>query len=240
MSTYPVVSVTIEETAQLIRELAAGTNPSFLQALRAAGISPRMNLLCNLGYALALKQLGNSPLPHRAELEALLSSAKRTDGSGRAAWGMMRSHIDTLYSIDDFWFGYGAHWQQAAQMIGETLDEQRAWRCRLNSLIRGMGFKCLSWAAFIYSPETCQLLTLDSWHAKRLGVDGALLMRDSESSHSLYERMEARTIDEVSELFPGYPATVGAACLWFNIRGKGYESHAGLNCRLQEYDLAAD
>jgi len=238
MSTHTYVS--IEQTASLVAELAAGSDPSFLHALRVAGISPRMNLRCNTGYALALKPWHDSPLPHRAELEMILSRAKRTDGSGRPAWGLMRSHIDTLYAIDEFWFKQAAVWRTPAQTIGDSLVEQRAWRCMMNNLIRGMGFKCLSWAAFIYQPERCQLLTLDSWHAKRLGVDSALLMRDSESSHSFYERMESQTIAEVNELFPGYPSTVGAACLWFNIRKMGYESHAGLNCRVQEYSLAAD
>jgi hypothetical protein len=220
-------------------ELLNGTDPSMLHALRAAGLSPRMNLKCNAGYATALCPLRNSPLPwQREELIDILDSAVRSDGSGKPAWGVMRSHIDTLYSIDEFWFERGG--KQIAENVGNTLDEQRAWRCKVNSLIKGMGFKCLSWALFIYSPDTCQLLTLDSWHAKRLQVDGTLLARDNAASHALYEKLESLTIAEVSTLYPGTLSTVGAACLWYNIRNSGPESHAGLNCRVVEYAQVGD
>lgn len=230
--------VTIEEAAKLIRELSEGGDPSLLHALRAAALSPRMNLSSNSGYALVLKGWHDSPLPERYELRATLDQAMRTDGSGKLAYGRMESHLDTLYALDDFWFS--GLWDDVIHGIGTTLDEQRMWRCRMNSLVRGMGFKCLSWALFIYDPLGCQVLTLDTWHAKRLVVDAALLMRDTANSHKLYEQLESQTIAEVSALYPGYPSTVGAACLWFNIRGQGYESHAGLNCRVQEYSQAAD
>lgn len=230
MTTHTRV-VTIEQTAKAMAELARGTDPSLLHALRAAALSPRMNLKCNAGYATALCPWRNDPLPwRREELIDILDSAVRGDGSGKPAWGLMQSHINTLYSIDEFWFS--ERWCDLVYEIGDTLAEQRLWRCRVNSLIRGMGFKCLSWALFIYAPETCKLLTLDSHHAKRLQVDPSTIMRDTLSSHVLYEQLEDKVIAEVNELYPGYPSTVGAACLWYNVRNSGPESHAGLNCRV--------
>ena len=229
---------TIEQTANAMAELSNGTDPSMLHALRAAALSPRVKLMCNAGYATALCPWRNDPLPGREELIGILAQATRTDGSGKPAWGLMQSHIDTLYAVDAFWFGRG-NWSTVAEDIGNDLDSQRAWRCGMNSLIRGMGFKTLSWAAFIYSPGTCQLLTLDSWHARRLQVDGTLLARDNSASHALYEQLESLTIAEVNTLYPGYMSTVGAACLWYNVRNSGPESHAGLNCRVQESEVAA-
>lgn len=233
MTTHTRVSTTsIEQTALAMAELTIGTDPSLLHALRAAALSPRMNLKCNAGYAQSLCPWRHSPLPGRDDLVAVLSQAVRTDGSGKPAWGLMQSHISTLYSIDEFWF-HGMGWRDIAEDIGGTLDEQRAWRCDMNSNIKGMGFKCLSWAAFIFSPDTCQLLTLDSWHARRLNVDPTSLARDNSLSHAYYEMLESRVIAEVNALYPGFPPTVGAACLWYNVRNSGPESHAGLNCRVQ-------
>lgn len=232
MSTRPT---TIEETAVAMGELAVGTNPSMLHALRVAGISPRLQLKNNIGYALRLCQWRDAPLPPREELitDLKMALSPRADGSLGPAWGLMGMHIDTLYAIDAFWFG-NPGCQEYVTNIGETLDEQRRWRCWMNDNIWGMGFKTLSWAAFIYSPQTCQLLTLDSWHARRLAVDPSSVARDLLSSHTLYMQLEDRVIAEVSEKYPCYLPTVGAACEWYNARNSGPESHAGLNCRVQE------
>lgn len=234
MSVHMQVVTTIEQTQAAMAELNNGTEPSLLHALRAAALSPRLRLACNAGYAQALCPWRNDPLPwQRDALIGILDQAIRTDGSGRPCFGRMDSHVDTLYAIDEFWFGRNVEWNRSvAYSMGEALDTQRAWRCRMNSLIRGMAFKTLSWAAFIYSPETCQLLTLDTWHARRLQVDPTRLARDNSASHALYEQIESQVIEEVAELYPGYPSTVGAACLWYNVRNSGPESHAGLNCRV--------
>lgn len=230
LSTLGRQVVTIEQASRIVDELTAGTEPSLLHALRVAAMSPRLKLSCNAGYAEALCPWRTSPLPPREELVFVLAQAKRP-GTDKPAYGIMQSHINTLYAIDEFWW---SSVRDYTYEIGTALPAQRRWRCWMNSHVRGMGFKCLSWALFIYDPLGCKLLTLDSWHARRLGVDYTTLCRDNSKSHVSYEAYESQVIEEVSKMFPGYLPTVGAACLWFNMRNQGPESHAGLNCRVQK------
>lgn len=230
-----MTACTIEAAAEVLLPLAQGTSPSLLHALRGAALTPRMHLACSTGYARSLYPLRSQPLPEKSELLGILDQAERGDGSGKPAWGRMGSHVKTLYAIDALWFSPGL--RERACETGTTLEEQRQWRCWMNR-ISGMGFKCLSWALFIYDPLGCQLLALDSWHARRLEVDQTTLARDSRASHAIYEQFEDLVIADMQDRYPDYPPTFGAACEWFNLRRRGPESHVGFTCREREGVLA--
>src|SRR5690348_11117352 len=119
MSTRPI-TVTIQETAQAMAELSLGEDPSMLHALRAASLCLRMQLRCSNGFARELYHWRDEPLPEDDMLLYVWSTALRSDGSGKPAWGLMQSHLSTLRAIDNFWFQSGL--RDLAYDYGETLD----------------------------------------------------------------------------------------------------------------------
>lgn len=217
------MEVTIEQAHESMLGLLVGDAlPDMRQALFNAALSKRVPLSCNLAYAKALRKWRGRYLPDPDTLDETLRRASRSTGA--LAYGLMRSHLVTLYHIERAWddglldtsFGY-------------TLDSQRAWRRRIAE-VWGVGYKVASWALTIYDPTNCLLMPIDTIHCDRLGIEQRYL-RKTESGFALYEAAEDLMIDECS-MEPEYPTSTVAAWLWFNHRGVPVVSHAGLSCRI--------
>ena len=218
--------VCINDTERAMMLLAYGEHePDMLSALRNSALSSRTQLISNAGYALVLHKYRTLRLPDRLTLALELSQATRQDGSNKKAWGLMQSHIDTLYAIDNAWFN-----GLISLDYGTTLTEQRVWRRRMVELIKGMGDKLISWALFIYTPTDCKLMTIDCIHCNRIGIDQKQLSSKSKGN-AYYQQVEDKLIAECKALHPGYLPTITAAMLWLNHRGQGITSHAGISCR---------
>lgn len=223
---------TIEQAIDAMSELAQGDyEPSLLSALRNAALSTRMALINNAGYAIVLRKYRDAPLPDRATLLDELKQAVRQDGSNKPAWSIMSMHIDALYSIDRLFFDNDGLNLRAYDVYnyGDTYESQSAWRDRLASVINGMAMKTLSWALFIYDPYGCLLMTVDTIHCQRVGVQQCSI---SGTRHTdAYRELEQRIRKECLDLYPDVLPTITAAMLWLNFRQQGITSHIGISCR---------
>lgn len=121
---------------------------------------------------------------------------------------------------------------------GNTLESQQAWRSRMVDLIPGLACKLVSWALFIYSPFDCKLLTIDTWHCRRLGLDQTLIAGSSVCKKAAYHKVEAAMLGECLGYAPHVAPVITAAMLWENIRRANgasdtveYTSHRGISCR---------
>lgn len=218
--------VSIEETASAMMELMRGEEaPDMLSAFRNSALSCRVQLMCNSGYAMTLRKYRCVRLPDRATLRAELETSLRDDDSGKLAWGLMELHLNTLYAIDEAWFN-----GKITLDYGTTLASQRNWRVRMVEAVKGMGWKLVSWALFIYDAINCKLMTIDCIHCDRLGIDQTKLNK-TEKGLQLYLDVEDRCIAECQALYPAYLPTITNAMLWLNHRGLGVTSHRGISCR---------
>ena len=224
-------SVSIQETYAAMAEILTGDKePSVLLAYWASALSSRMKLHLNGRYTRIVSQYLFSGLPGREEL---LDVMGRCPGK-QYPQGIMGSHIELLYTLEHL------HSQGRLNFdAGESLAEQQAWRDRMVDLIPGMGCKLVSWALFIYNPLYCKLLTIDSWHCKRLGIDQGTISGKSVEKRAAYLAVEKRMLAECRGLYPEYPPVIVAAMLWENARiaahaslGESYQPHVELSCRL--------
>ncbi|GHO45176.1 hypothetical protein [Ktedonospora formicarum] len=224
--------VTIQETYTAMSEILHGDNePSVLLAFWASALSKRVKLTINGQYVriLAEKYLENG-LPE--DQEELKDTLGRKPGNKFPA-GLMQSHIDCLYALESL------HKQGLLNFdAGNTLESQQAWREKMVALIPGMACKLVSWALFIYNPLYTKLLTIDTWHCKRLGIDQEKLAGKTKAKVTYYLATEKRMLAECQALYPEYPPVVTAAMLWENARiaggesdGQAYTSHKEISCR---------
>lgn len=222
--------LSIQETyATMVELMEGGQEPSILLAYWSAALSSRMKLYLNSKYVRVVAQYIHTGLPDR---ETLLDALGRKPGQ-KLPQGMMWSHIDVLYRLEDLHRAGVLNFDS-----GSTLESQQAWRDRMVALIPGMGCKLVSWAHFIFNPLYTKLLTVDSWHCKRLGVDQATISGTSLCKRTNYLAVEKRMLAECQGLYPEYPPVIVSAMLWENARiaanasqGDAHQSYRGLSCR---------
>ncbi len=134
--------------------------PNFRLALMFAAMSANMSLERNCKLARYLSQYVDKPLPqNREELYEGLHVASRARIFG--------SHLDALYSIDS---AFQAGLLTPYEVLPSGYEAQCAWRAGLVAIIFGMAEKTISFCALILSPMTCELVAIDRWHMKRLGL----------------------------------------------------------------------
>lgn len=220
----------IEETVSAMAEIEAGNQPaSGKLAYWSAALSIRNKLELNGVYVRVLSRYVGEPLPERGQL---LCELGRRVGK-KYPRGLMGLHIDLLYEIERLWTAGEIDFD-----CGSTLASQQAWRERTVARIKGMGCKAVSWALFIYAPSSCKLLTIDCWHAKRLGIDPHSIAGSGACSKLAYKQAEALLLAECQGLYPDVAPVIVAAMLWENTRqlagasrGERFQSHAALSCR---------
>ncbi len=196
--------------------------PNFRLALMFAAMSANMRLEANCRIARYLAQFVDVPLPQdREELYEGLHVASRARIFG--------SHLDALYSIDS---AFQAGLLTPYEVLPSGYDAQIAWRAALVRLIRGMAEKTVSFAALILSPMTCELVAIDRWHMRRLGLPIQSLRT------SRYLAVERQIKIERDDL--GYshcPLGLYSAWRWGDARDgdsayqNGVTEHRSLSCR---------
>jgi hypothetical protein len=135
-----------------------------------------------------------------------------------------------LYEIEKLWNTGIVHFN-----TGSTFEEQARWRLSMVAAIPGMGMKTVSFALHIFAPRECLLLTIDTWHEKRLC---SIYGRVRAGNYLQYEADLYSDIVHMSENEgKGYSPIVYAACLWERTRqayhpsmSGEYSSHAALSC----------
>lgn len=122
------------------------------------------------------------------------------------------------------------------ESIGATLVEQKEWRDKVHRLVRrhGMAWKTVSFAAFLLSPTTCELVPIDRHHLHLRGFQC-----NSVRSKKRYTAVENIIQLERDLYLAGHPAAIYAWLTWDSYRMQTganttgrIESHAGLNCRV--------
>ncbi len=222
--------VSIQETYAAMTEVMYGAKePSVLLAFWASALSCRMRLHLNGHYTRVVSQYLFTGLPE--ERQELLDAMGHAPGKNPQ--GIMASHIDLLYTVETLYKQGLLNFD-----AGLTLESQQMWRDKMVALIPGMGSKLVSWAHFIYNPLYTKLLTIDSWHCKRLGIEQATLTGSTTSKKANYLATEKRMLAECQALYPEYPPVVVAAMLWENARiaanaskSDAYQSHKKISCR---------
>lgn len=220
----------IEETISAMAEIEAGNMPpSGKLAYWSAALSIRNRLELNGAYVRVLSRYVGEPLPGRSQL---LNELGRNPGKQFPA-GLMSLHINLLYEIERLWTAGEIDFD-----CGSTLASQQAWRENMVARIKGMGCKAVSWALFIYNPYECKLLTIDCWHARRLGIDPRSIAGSGACRKLAYKQAEALLLSECKGLYPDVPPVIVAAMLWENTRqiagasrGAVFQSHAAISCR---------
>lgn len=218
--------ISVGQAHETMLELYTGDlEPSMRQAFFNASLSKRVPLACNTAYAAALRPWRDVDLPDAAYLDSHLRRASRSNGL--IAYGLMSSHIQTLYHVERAWNDGTIDLN-----YGDTLESQRDWRHRM-ATIWGVGYKVASWALCIYDPYGCLLMPIDTVHCNRLDVPQSLL-RKTPSGFQLYNEMEDYMHGEIAAIDPAhdYPVTSVSAWLWFEHRNVGTTPHAGLSCRI--------
>jgi len=226
-----MTTVSIQETYRAMAEIMDGEQePSVLLAFWASALSPRVPLHLNCHYTRLVAQYVVSGLPER---EVLLDELGRKPGN-KLPPCLMGSHIDLLYTLENLYRQGVLNFD-----TGTSLEAQQAWREKMVALIPGMGCKLVSWALFIYNPLYCNLLTIDCWHCKRLGIEHQSVSGSSQCKRVAYLGAEKRMLSECRALYPEYPPVITAAMLWQNARlsagmsaTNGYQSHRDLSCRI--------
>lgn len=207
--------VTLQQTQAAMDGLkVTGKYPSGKLAFWNACLSTRNRLDNNCRQGNVMRTYVDRPLPiNRDELHVQLGAVL-----GRT--------LNALYEIEKLWNTGIIHFN-----AGSTFEDQSKWRDSMAAAIPGMGMKTISFALHIYSPDLCQLLTIDTWHLQRLGVQVHTIKR----KQYLACEAELRKHCEALQVCEGggmeYAPITLAACLWFRMRGNDVgESHAGISC----------
>lgn len=221
--------LTLDATLEAMQTLVIpGKTPHVKLSYYFAVCSIRTSIEKNQDCADVLRGYANRPLPvNRDELRAQLPC-------------LMSSQINTLYEIEKLYNAGVIHMN-----TGTTFEEQAAWRRSMTAAIPGMGEKTVSFALHIYSPFTCQLLTIDVWHIRRIlgRFDVSKVQSIRTKQYLTYEQeslQDCKTLLECEDCEGStkYAPIVLAACLWERTRryygatkvGSGYTSHARLSC----------
>jgi len=142
----------------------------------------------------------------------------------------MQRTIKTLYEIEKLWNTGIIHFN-----CGSTFQEQFNWRNEMCAAIFGMSMKTVSWALNIYAPHTCQLITIDCWHCKRVGFDQDKLTPNQ------YIQLERAILNDCYDLAETddrfYPVATLAACLWERTR-QAHNASAAAAGTYQEHNVS--
>jgi hypothetical protein len=217
MRNYQYPELTLAEVQAAMEELIGAGTPNVKLAFWNASLSVRTPIKQNCAFARAMRAYAQRPLPlNRDELKAQLP-------------GIMESQVRTLYEIEKLYGAGILHFN-----AGNTEELQRIWRSSMVSCIPGMGCKTVSFALHIYAPSACHILTIDCWHARRLGHRFGEV---SEKNYSLYEEALRADVEALKSQKPGFWDVTYAAYFWELSRRSrnagcrdGYPSHAGLSC----------
>lgn len=221
------IEVSIEETDTAMAQLLYGTQAASIKlAFWNSMLSLQVKLPVNCRHARVMARYVNRPLPPMWQLINELGGEATEDTITRFPSGLMTVHFKGLYAIESLYNQGMLDFD-----CGDELDCQRAWRDRMVDLIPGMGSKLVSWALFIYDPFNCKLMTVDTVHCSRIGIDQRKLSGSGKAQRAYYRHVEDMLRGECLALFPDRLPAVTAACLWLNFRNEGITSHREISCR---------
>ncbi len=172
--------------------------------------------------AIEMSETGNqAPSLKLALWFAIASGAQKLEGSNASMADRLRPYaeralpsrhwvIDQLRASKSNWSGLtvgailtvDALWSNGTlarySVEPESYDEWLVWRAELRAMVRGMGYKMISLAAYLMWPLDCPLLCLDRHHLRRLG--GRWDPENVPQAASTYHRAELELLADWADL----------------------------------------